>query len=54
MNQVWTALLVSIAVSLALSLFNWFYNNRNNNNELGIHWLFLFGLLVSKGKLIVS
>ena len=55
--KVWTALLVSIAVTMILSLVNWLYSrsralaNKNELKEVGldIHWLFLFGLLMSKG-----
>ncbi len=55
----WTVLLVSIAVTVILSLVNWFYKkSRDDNNErneviLDIHWRFLFGLLMSKGMPII-
>ena len=53
---VWTALLTSITITMLLSIVNWLYSrsrvvNSNERNEvrLELHWLFIFGLLMSKG-----
>jgi len=54
--KVWTALLVSIAITMLLSVVNWLYGRSRVINvderaelRLELHWLFLFGLLMSKG-----
>lgn len=56
-KKVWIALLVSIAVTLVLGIMNWFYKrNRVAKDErvrVGLqelHWVFVFGLLVSNGS----
>ena len=57
----WIALLVSIAVTMALSVINWMYkrsrvakDKRNGVNLAELHSLFVFGLLVSKGSSLVK
>ena len=57
--QVWAILLASIAMTMLLSIVNWLYSrgragNSNERNEISLelHWLFLFGLLMSKGILL--
>ena len=55
--KVWSVLVISIAVTMFLSLVNWLIsrgrvvNNKSDRNKvsLDLHWLFLFGLLMSKG-----
>ncbi len=51
--KVWVGLLMSLAVTMALSIFEWRHSYKTNNNgkrcDIDLHWLFLFGLLVSKG-----
>jgi len=60
-RKVWTALLSSIAITMLLSIINWLYSrsrvvNFDERNEvsLELHWLFLFGLLMSKGAFILN
>lgn len=55
--KVWTALLICIIITMLLSLVNWLYCDskivhkslRNEVSMVDLHWLFLYGLLVSKG-----
>lgn len=53
-HQVWMALAVSMTITIALSLIDRFYNRKANNTApikgLDLHWLFVFGLLVSKSN----
>jgi len=45
---------------MLLSLFNWLYSRskvtsaERDDVRLELHWLFLFGLLMSKGSLYVD
>ena len=55
-QKVWIALLVSIVVTILISIINWLSiqsiapkSERNKVSLMEPHWLFLFGLLVSKG-----
>jgi len=40
---------------MAMSVSEWFLEGRNEHRgQIELHWLFLFGLLVSKGYLILE
>ena len=46
-------LVVSLVFTMAMSIFEWFLEGRNEHRgRIELHWLFLFGLLVSKGNLV--
>jgi len=50
--EIWMALVVSLVFTMAMSIFEWFLEGRNDHRgQIELHWLFLFGLLVSKGNL---
>lgn len=45
-------LLISLVITLVMSLFDWMHSHKGNNSNKGrvdLHWLFIVGLLVSKG-----
>jgi len=53
-------LLVSIVVTMVLSIINWLYkrskvakDERNRVSLQELHWIFVFGLLVSKSKPVI-
>lgn len=55
-SKVWMALLVTIAITMLLSVVNGLYSrskvvdiDERSEVKLELHWLFLFGLLMSKG-----